>query len=89
MQNDDRLVNKLLDVIVEHIDIPKSYYQKAAARHTSLGEWLCRPDSKIAAYRPDVAVQGSFRYGTVNRPLLEDEEYDLDDVTRCTCRSRQ
>jgi hypothetical protein len=81
MQPDARLVNKLLDMVVEHIDIPKSYYQKAADRHTSLGEWLCRPDSKVAAYRPDVAVQGSFRYGTVNRPLLEDEEYDLDDVT--------
>jgi hypothetical protein len=28
-----------------------------------------------------VSPQGSFRYGTVNRPLIDTEEYDLDNVT--------
>lgn len=78
---DLRLANLLLEFILEHISIPKSYYEKAAARHKSLGEWLCRPESLVAIYRPEVIVQGSFRYGTVNRPLLDDEVYDLDDVT--------
>ena len=72
---------KLLDTIVDHLDIPKSYYEKAAARHKSLGEWLCRPESKVAAFQPHVSPQGSFRYGTVNRPLIATEEYDLDNVT--------
>jgi cyclic GMP-AMP synthase DncV-like protein len=73
-------VSRLLEAIVGLIDIPKSYYEKAAARHRSLGEWLQRPESRLAAYDPDVRPQGSFRYGTVNKPLNPDDAYDLDDV---------
>jgi len=78
------LVTGLLDAIVDHLDIPKSYYEKAAARHKSLGEWLCRPESKIAVFKPHVSPQGSFRYGTVVLPLLATAEYDLDNLTVLT-----
>ena len=81
MPTENPLLTELLDTIVEHLDIPKSYYEKAVARHKSVGEWLCRPESKVAAFQPHVSPQGSFRYGTVNRPLIATEEYDLDNVT--------
>jgi hypothetical protein len=81
MPTENPLVTKLLDTIVDHLDIPKSYYEKAAARHKSLGEWLCRPESNVAAFNPHVSPQGSFRFGTVNLPLLPSDEYDLDNVT--------
>jgi len=81
MRTENRLVTTLLDMIVDGLDIPKSYYEKAVERHRSLGEWLCRPESKLAAFRPYVYPQGSFRYGTVIRPLLATEAYDLDNVT--------
>lgn len=71
----------LLKFVVEHIDIPVSYYQKAAARHRSLGDWLCRRESRVAHLSPHVSPQGSFRYGTVIRPLTTDAVYDLDNVT--------
>lgn len=71
----------ILDTILEHIDIPPSYYEKAAARHKSLGNWLCRPESTMASFNPHVSPQGSFRYGTVIRPLVATAEYDLDNVT--------
>jgi len=67
-------------MIVEHLEISRSLYEKAAARHVSLGEWLQRPESKLAEYDPDVRPQGSFRFGTVIRPLHNDDEYDLDNV---------
>lgn len=73
-------MSRLLDIIVEHLDIPKSYYEKAAARHRSLGEWLHRKDSNVASFDPDVRPQGSFRYGTVIRPINAGDEYDLDNV---------
>lgn len=76
----DESVARLLDIFVEHLDIPKSLYKKAAARHRSLGEWLQRPESALVQYDPDVRPQGSFRFGTVNRPLRDDDEYDLDNV---------
>jgi len=66
--------------IVEHLSIPKSLYEKAAARHRSLGEWLNRENSSLRNFNPDVRPQGSFRFGTVNRPLNDDDEYDLDNV---------
>ena len=81
MPTENPTATKLLETIVDHLDLPKSYYEKAAARHKSLGEWLCRPESQIAPFRPHVSPQGSFRYGTVNRPLVSTEQYDLDNVT--------
>jgi hypothetical protein len=75
---DANYMNKLMDFLVELLDIPPSHYQKAADRYRSLGEWLHRKESKVAHLSPDVYLQGSFRYGTVIRPLLASEEYDLD-----------
>ena len=70
--------NDLLETIAENLEVPPSYYEKAADRYRSLGEWLHREESTVAAFEPQVYPQGSFRYGTVNWPLLKTEEYDLD-----------
>src|SRR5260370_6807056 len=74
-------VNSLLQLVLSEIEIPRSYYEKAVARHRSLGEWLCRPESAVAAFSPVVVPQGSFRYGTVVRPVVQTQKYDLDNVT--------
>jgi hypothetical protein len=66
--------------LVKLLEIPDSHYQLASDRYRSIGEWLQRPASKVAAYEPAVCPQGSFRYGTVIRPLLKSDEYDLDAV---------
>jgi hypothetical protein len=58
-----------------------SDYERAVARHHSLGEWLCRDASRLRQFNPRVSPQGSFRHGTVVRPLVQDAEYDLDNVT--------
>jgi hypothetical protein len=55
--------------------------RKAVARHRSLNEWFCRPESSVAAFAPVVVPQGSFRYGTVVRPIVQTQKYDLDNVT--------
>jgi hypothetical protein len=80
MQATEADQSRLLSIIVDHLDVPKSYYEKAATRHRSLGEWLHRKESAVAAYDPDVRPQGSFRYGTVIRPINEGDAYDLDNV---------
>src|SRR4051812_30677461 len=69
---------RLWEAAADLLDIPESYYEKAADRYTSIGEWLHRPESLVARFDPEVYPQGSFRYGTVNRPLAASEEYDLD-----------
>jgi hypothetical protein len=73
-----------LQIIVEHLDIPKSLYEKAADRHRSLGEWLKRESSTVRHLNPEIRPQGSFRFGTVNRPLFKDDEYDLDNICLLT-----
>lgn len=80
MTQDNPHIGRLLDMIVGHLDIPRSLYEKAANRHLHLGEWFQRPESRLAPFDPDVRPQGSFRFGTVNRPLHEVDEYDLDNV---------
>jgi hypothetical protein len=71
-------MNELLSILIETLDIPRSYYEKAKERGQSLEDWLQRDESLVAAFSPDVYPQGSFRYGTVIRPLLDDDFYDLD-----------
>ena len=71
---------RFLDIVVEHLDIPRHLYEKARDRHLSLYEWLTRKESTVAAFDPDVRPQGSFRFGTVNRPLRDGDEYDLDNI---------
>jgi hypothetical protein len=70
----------LLEIVAARLDIPESYYRKAAARHRSICDWLNRPASSLLRYSPDVRPQGSFRYGTVIRPLDPGTDYDLDNV---------
>ena len=31
-------LSRLLAAVLDHLDVPQSYYEKAAARHRSLGE---------------------------------------------------
>ncbi len=70
----------LVERVAELLDIPPSYYQKAVDRYGSIGGWFRRRESTIAVFDPRVYAQGSFRLGTVIRPLLATEEYDLDIV---------
>jgi hypothetical protein len=76
---------KIMQALTEALEIPPSAYEKANARYQDLGNWIGDPKSKCSVHSPHVYVQGSFRLGTVNRPYLQDETYDLD----LGCRLRQ
>jgi hypothetical protein len=69
---------KILDQLVNMVELPPSAYEKAIARYEDLGDWLGRKDSALESHAPHVFPQGSFRLGTAVRPLNEKEEYDLD-----------
>jgi hypothetical protein len=78
MSQTDKYMTTLVESVIELLDIPESYYRKAEDRYQSLGRWFNREGSPLEGYAPHVYVQGSFRYGTVIRPLLAGEVYDLD-----------
>ena len=54
MSNRKLAANRVLERIVELLDIPESYYEKAKKRYESLGEWLHRDESAIARFDPAV-----------------------------------
>jgi len=71
---------QLWTLLADELDIAPSLYEKATARHESVGRWLCRPESSLAAFDPHVSAQGSFRYGTVIKPVIPEAEYDIDNI---------
>ena len=89
-------LSKILDEIINFIDIPDSAYEDAERRYNDLGQWLLRPGSKTSTFAPEIRPQGSFRIGTVNRPLSGRDGYDLDlscrlnaGITKSLCTQRQ
>src|SRR5882762_2068796 len=70
--------NRILIQIVDSIEISDSVYETAERRYQDFGSWLGRNESLCAPYRPHICPQGSFRLGTVIRPIHQGAEYDLD-----------
>jgi hypothetical protein len=72
----------ILEKMAEALDIPPSKFEEARNRYHAIGNWLDRPESEIARFKPAISPQGSFLIGTVTRPFTDAEEYDVDLVCR-------
>ena len=70
-------LSDLLQQVAASLDIPDELHEEAVRRYEHLGQWLEREDAKQNRREPEVYPQGSFRLGTVVRPLLNDD-YDID-----------
>lgn len=71
-------ISDLLRVIAEDLDIPSHCYDDAVVKYTDVGEWLAHEQSELAHCDPEIFPQGSFRLGTMVRPISESDEYDID-----------
>jgi hypothetical protein len=69
---------RIVEEVFRSIDIPESAYEAAKRRYEDLGQWLNRSEAYCSPFDPQVYPQGSFRLGTVIRPITSDGEYDLD-----------
>ncbi|MGP8296160.1 nucleotidyltransferase [Halomonas sp. AOP7-B1-5] len=72
----DRFISQLASTL----DIPEERYASADRSYRSICDWLERPESRFAQVNINAYTQGSFRLGTVIRPLNGEEHYDLDVV---------
>lgn len=70
--------SQILMHIADVLDISESRYQEAVEKYKAVGKWLGKVDSPLAIYKPDVYAQGSFNLGTVVKPVLREDEYDID-----------
>jgi hypothetical protein len=80
---------KLAEVLVKTasaLDIPDHVYEDAVVKYEGVGAWLAADDSEIKQFTPEIYPQGSFRLGTVVRPIA-DYEYDIDLV--CLLKMRK
>jgi hypothetical protein len=71
-------LNETLEQISINLDIPESMYEQAEKCYKSIGEWLNRESSSVVRNEPKIYSQGSFRLGTVIKPITDDDEYDID-----------
>lgn len=74
--------SQLLRIIAELLDIPDSKYEEAVAKYEAVGKWLDGKDSTLSVYKPVIYPQGSFRLGTMIKPIGNGDEYDIDLVCR-------
>lgn len=72
---------KLGDLLIRMasvLDIPDHVYEDATLKYEDVGTWLAAEDSELKDYTPEIYPQGSFRLGTVVRPISRLDEYDID-----------
>lgn len=70
--------NQFLENIANELDIPPSKYEQAKKRYLAVGKWI----EEGSPANTIISLQGSFRLGTVVRPIKEGKEsdYDIDQV---------
>lgn len=71
-------LSDFLLAIAELLDLPGHLYEDAVLKYTDVGEWLGCESSELAKFSPDIFPQGSFRLGTMIKPLTDRDEYDID-----------
>lgn len=64
--------------LIQNLEIPDSAYERAIARYNDIAIWLGRDESKCKDFSPHIFPQGSFRLGTVVRPINSADDFDLD-----------
>lgn len=79
--NSQRLLDDLLGTSIAEFDIPEAVYQSAVARYEDVGGWLSEYWDESASSGA-VYPQGSFRLGTVVKPINPRDAYDIDLVCR-------
>jgi len=74
MYTKDQL-NDLYERIVKDIDISDELFDAAEKEYNALGSWI---DRETLTYKVNIYPQGSFALGTVIKPIMGTDDYDLD-----------
>lgn len=75
---DSTYTDMLLRQIAKELDITEEKYKKAVTSYNAVGSYL----SNHINSGVDIFSQGSFRLGTVIKPLSDEDDYDIDLVCR-------
>lgn len=72
--------NIFLENLSEVLDLTETQLEQAKNSYEAVGRYLLSARSPIAKYKPRVYPQGSFRLGTVVKPIVEEDNFDVDVV---------
>lgn len=79
-----KIFDDILETLGENLDITQTQFEAAVKSYQAVGEWLCKSDSELATYNPEIRPQGSFILGTMIKPICEDDDLDIDLVCQLT-----
>jgi hypothetical protein len=74
--------NEIFEELGNSLDITQKQHEAAVTSYEFVAQWLAKPESPLAPYKPEILPQGSFLLGTMIRPIHEDDDLDLDLVCR-------
>jgi hypothetical protein len=74
--NDEQ--ERILQELSNRLDISETQYEMALKSYRFVAEWLAQDGSPLAIYSPDILPQGSFLLGTMIKPVMEEDELDVD-----------
>ena len=83
-QEENKQFTEILETLGETLDITETQYNAAVSSYKAVGEWLAKPESSLAPYKPEIRPQGSFMLGTMVRPVNEKDDLDIDLVCELT-----
>jgi len=83
-QEENKQFTEILETLGETLDITETQYNAAVSSYRAVGEWLAKPESSLAPYKPEIRPQGSFMLGTMVRPVNEKDDLDIDLVCELT-----
>ncbi|WP_321334988.1 nucleotidyltransferase [uncultured Bacteroides sp.] len=83
-QEEKKQFSEILETLGETLDITETQYKVAVSSYGAVGEWLAKPESSLAPYKPVIRPQGSFMLGTMIKPICEDDDLDIDLVCELT-----
>lgn len=88
-QEEKKQLSEIIEMLGETLDITESQYNAAISSYRAVGEWLAKPESSLASYKPVIRAQGSFMLGTMIKPINEKDDLDIDLVCELTGKAPQ
>ncbi|MFI4917011.1 MAG: nucleotidyltransferase [Phycisphaerales bacterium JB060] len=89
MSHATQALGSTLESLIADLDISPSKYKQAVDRYQAVSKWLAEGSSPIRHYQPELYPQGSFRLGTVIRPVVGGAEGDYDIDLACELQSHK
>lgn len=83
IQNRDQ-ASEWLNKIGEVLDLTAAQYKAVEERYKAVANYLSSESSGLRIYKPEIKPQGSFLLGTMIKPIMQDDELDIDLVCRLT-----